>query len=142
MKKMLSTLLMACVMATGVAQACHHEKMHEKLEKIATKLDLSKEQRAQVHAIREESKQKLASLHEQLKSVRDRVNEAYRAHSMNSFKLNGFVRQEKEIVGQMIKIRMDERYKINELLTEKQRTQFLEMIEHWKKEHHKKKKHH
>ncbi len=139
MKKMLSVVVVALSLVVTSAQACIDQKMHDKLEKVAMKLELSKEQRAQIHAISEESKQKLIPLHEQMKGIRHRVDETYRANAMNSFKLNGFVREEKDVVGQIIKIRMDERYKINELLTEKQRMQFSQMIEHHKKEHHKKK---
>ena len=139
MKKMLSVVVVALSLVVTSAQACIDQKMHDNVENVAMKLELSKEQRAQIHGISEESKQKLIPLHEQMKGIRHRVDETYRANAMNSFKLNGFVREEKDVVGQIIKIRMDERYKINELLTEKQRMQFSQMIEHHKKEHHKKK---
>jgi Spy/CpxP family protein refolding chaperone len=135
MKKMLPTLLVALSMVTSATQACTDEKMHDKLEKIAMKLELSKEQRAQIQAIHQESKQKLMPLRAEMISVHQHVNEAYHNNAMNGFKLNGFVREEKEIVGNAIKVRMDERYKINQLLTEKQRIKFSEMIEHWEKEH-------
>lgn len=141
MKKMLSALLVALSMSIAPAYAHVCDKMHDKLEKIAMKLELSKEQRDQIHAINTESKQKLMPLRDELKAVRQRVNEAFRANTMNMFKLNSFTREEKEVIGKMIKIRMDERYKINQLLTEKQRIQFADMVEHWKKEHHKKAKH-
>lgn len=141
MKKMLSVAFFALSIGVTSAQACMDEKMHDKLEKVAMKLDLSKEQRAQIHTIHQESKQKLMPLHDQMKGIQHRVDETYRTNSMNSFKLNGFVREEKDLVGQVIKIRMDERYKINELLTEKQRMQFSQMMDHHKKEHHKKEHH-
>ncbi len=142
MKKMLSAMLVALSISVAPAYAHMSEKMHDKLEKVAMKLDLSKEQRDQIHAINTESKQKLMPLRESLKGVRQRVNEAFRTNTINMFKLSSFAREEKEIIGKMIKIRMDERYKINQLLTEKQRVQFADMLEHWKKEHHKKAKHH
>ncbi len=141
MKKTLSALLIALSVTMTPVQACMGE-MHERLEKVASKLDLSKEQRAQIHTINQESKQKLMPLREQLKGIHQHVDEAYRTNAMNAFKLNGFVREEKEIVGSMIKIRMNERYKISQLLTEKQRMEFSQKMEHLKKEHHKKMKHH
>jgi len=142
MKKMLPLFIVALSLVFSQAQACMSEKAFERVEKMISKLDLTKEQREKINVIRAETKQKVMPLREELKNVRHQVNEAFKTNSINSFKESGFVREEKSIVGSMIKVRMDERVAIHNVLTEKQRMKFANMMEEWKKEHHMKKEHH
>jgi Spy/CpxP family protein refolding chaperone len=142
MKKMLSLFVVALSLVFSQAQACMSEEAHERVEKMVSKLDLTKEQRDKIHAIRAETKQKVMPLREKLRDVRHQVNEAFKTNSMNSFKESGFVREEKDVIGSMIKVRMDERVAIHNVLNEKQRMKFANMMEEWKKEHHMKKEHH
>lgn len=142
MKKMLSLCVIALSLVITQAQACmSYEAKHEHVEKMISKLDLTKEQREKINVIRAEAKQKLMPLREQLKATRQRVNEAFKTNKIGSFKESGFVREEKDTIGSMIKVRMDERVAIHNVLTEKQRMKWSEMMEHMKKEHHKKKHH-
>lgn len=141
MKKMLSLCVIALSLVLTQAQACMSDEAHERIEKIASKLNLSKEQRDKINVIRADAKQKIMPLREQLKGIHQQVNEAFKTNNIGTFKVNAFVREEKETIGSMIKVRMNERVAIHNVLTEKQRMKFSEMMAHMKKEHHKKKHH-
>lgn len=119
-----------------LTQACVNEKMHERLLKTTLKLDISKEQKAQIKAIHTEAKQKLVALREDFKQVRHEINETFKLNQMTVLKKNAFIHTEKELLGLMIMIELNERSKINQLLSEEQRVQLSHLLEH-PRQHHK-----
>lgn len=121
-------VLLVLALAFSITQAFACMDAPDRFEKIAKELNLSQEQRTKMKNIHEDTKHKLMPLREQLREIRHRINEAFKTNSMNHHKENMFVHEQKETIGEMLKIKMHERVEINQMLNEKQRHQLDEMM--------------
>ena len=114
-----------------------------RIEKLADKLDLSADQRMKIKAIRADAKQKMVPIHQEMRAVREKVNEAFQTNSLNMMKQHSLLSEEKDVIGSALKLRMHERAEIAKVLTEAQRVKLISMVKAWKEKHEKHhKKHH
>ena len=104
-----------------------------KFEKVVDKLKLSSEQKSKLDSIKADTKAKLKPLHEKMKTVRDQINDSFAKGIPDDLKQHGFVSQEKDIIGDILAVRLQERVEIYKILTDSQKEKLTKLIADWKK---------
>ena len=104
-----------------------------KFEKAVDKLQLTSEQKSKVNAIKADTKAKLKPLHEKMKTVRDQINDSFAKGTPDDLKQDGFVSEEKDIIGDILAVRLQERVEIYKILTDSQKEKLTKLIVDWKK---------
>jgi Spy/CpxP family protein refolding chaperone len=131
----LSTLILSCSL-TQIPVAFAGDWGHQcHIEKLAHKLHLTTEQNSKVKAIITESRKKLEPIHQQMKAIKEKLEQAFIAGNLSGFKERALVREEKDLIDTAIDIRLHESEEISNVLTVKQRTELVNLKHKWKKEH-------
>ena len=126
---------------TSAAFASDHDRMKcldgggKKIHKLIDKLDLTSDQKAKIKDIAEKAKTVEMSKQDELRAIHMQVNDAFQSNSVNETKIDGFVSQEQQVIGAMIKVRMMERLDISNVLTDEQKTKLSDMMKKWKEKH-------
>lgn len=107
----------------------------EKMHKMVDKLDLTADQKTKIKDIAEKAKAVEVAKRDELKTIHMQVNDTFHANGMTETKIDGFVNQEQQIIGAMIKVRMMERLDISNVLTEAQKTKMSDMMKKWEEKH-------
>ena len=140
MKKILGLTVLALSLSLSQAplaiagNTCWKEQ-EMKMQSMMNKLHLSAEQHTKIKAIMDSTKQKLQPVREKMHDVREKINAAFKANDIDAKKQEMFVNEEIEQIGKSLKIRMEERVEIHNVLTEAQRTKLMEMKEEAKAKH-------
>ncbi len=139
MKKLIGLTAIALAITVNVPSFAHGHMKHfgAKIEKAADKLNLSDEQKNKIKAIQKNTHDALKPIWEELRPVRAKINDSFKTGPMDEGQIDNFVNQEKDIMGRMLKIRMNERNEINKVLTEQQRVQVYNMMKEWHEKHQK-----
>lgn len=128
----------ASAMPYGEDSGCRHggHKMgsHHKhggrgfnVEHMAEKLNLADDQRIQIEAIMEESKQQMTDLREKMQTNREQLRELMQQSPLNEVEVRKVADAQGDLKADMIVQRAQKRAKINTILTDDQRTQLKEM---------------
>lgn len=126
--------LSAMVLSLALCQApavfahdsCEHK--HDWILKISEKLNLSSEQKSKIHAIIEKEHGNIEAKHHEMLMIRQNINQSYDNKDITRMKVDEYARQEEQVVGAIIKIRMQERYDVYEVLDDKQKAKMNKMI--------------
>ena len=78
-------------------------------------------------------KAKLKPLHEKMKTVRDQINDSFAKGIPDDLKQHGFVSQEKDIISDILAVRLQERVEIYKILTDSQKEKLTKLIANGKK---------
>ena len=138
MKKHILTLS-ALALSLSISQttlACNDHMQHfsgEHLAKIAEKLHLSTEQRTKIKLIRHNTVDAMAPKFAELQTLHLKTNDLLDKDTLDEKALDTIISQEKETLGDMLKLRIIEKHDIIVLLTPSQKTAFFKMLE--KNEH-------
>lgn len=143
MKKYLGLSVLALSLSFAQAPMAFADSEHkcfgngEHFRKVVETLNLTAEQKTKIQAIREQAKKDIDAKHEELRKIRMQINDAYRDKTMDSSKIDSFVTQKKDIIGDIMKVRMTERYDISNVLTDEQKTKLVDMMKSWEEKHQK-----
>ena len=131
----LSTLLFQSSVA--LAYTCAHEDHHTPgVHEIMHHLDLTKEQQEKVKVICDKAHHAIEAKDKELKDVRTLAIAAYKDGSMDEAKIEEFVKKKEHILGDMVRIKMMQRYEVGKLLTQEQKDKAAKIMEE-KFKHHK-----
>ena len=105
------------------------------IDRMAEKLNLNDEQRASMQTIVEQSKPEISALREKMRENRKLLKELAHKSPFNEAEVRKLANAQGDLKAEMIVLRMQQRSKISEVLTEEQRAQMKEMREkkHWRK---------
>ena len=135
MKRTILSLSLVVFAFSPAIYANNMEEVKDKVHKISHKLDLTTEQKAQIKVINHEAIVKIKPLrqdmHEENLKMRDLIAEG----KANDLDVDRYVHHEKELFGEILKIRTHERIDISKLLSPEQKTKWQKMIEKWKMQH-------
>ncbi|MDF1758092.1 MAG: Spy/CpxP family protein refolding chaperone [Legionellaceae bacterium] len=138
-KKFLSMsafVLAFLLVQSPVAMAGHCGcEMGKKMHEMMAKLDLNKEQQDKIKGIMDKHKEGMKVKHDELHDVRMLANTAFNEDKMTESKVDEFVNKETQIVGEMMKCRMMERFEVSQVLTPEQKKKLHAMMDKWKADH-------
>lgn len=138
--KYLSLPVIALSMAlsyTPSAFACHNICEHKhNWRKISEQLTLSADQNDKIKALNEKTKTDIKTKYQELKDIRMKINDAFRNNDMSDTKVDSFATQEQQVMGAILKIRLQERYDTYKLLDDKQKEKMNGMVKKWEEKHH------
>lgn len=112
---------------------CEHK--HDWIVKVSEKLGLNAEQKTKIKAFADQAKIDVKAKHEEMRMIHMHLNEAYTNNTIDPTKLDGFINQEQQAVGAIIKIRSKERYDAYMVLDDKQKEKMNKMTNEWSKSH-------
>ncbi|MDP3706431.1 MAG: Spy/CpxP family protein refolding chaperone [Legionellaceae bacterium] len=138
----LSALALSLSLCQSSVAFAHHED-HErcfdaggmKMHKMIENLDLTAEQKDKIKSISDKAHEVGKAKRDELHAIHMQVNDVFDSHSMNETKIDGFVSQEQQIIGAMIKLKMMERLDICNVLTDEQRAKMADMMKKWEEKH-------
>jgi len=125
-----SLALTAVFMQSPSAVYACPQGMHH-IEKMVKKLDLTPDQKNKIQAIYTNTKKDMKEKFKQMQETRKEINLLLQASPINESKINAIVNQQKEQFGEIVKLRINTRIAINNILTEPQRVKFREMFKKW-----------
>jgi Spy/CpxP family protein refolding chaperone len=134
----LSALALALVVGQApTAFADHHEGMKKGdwVLHVAEKLDLTTEQKVKVKMYADKAKMEVNMKQHDMSNLRVTVNEAFKSGAMTDAKVDEFAGQEQQLIGAVIKARLQERFNVYSILTDKQKEKMNEMTAKWAKKH-------
>ena len=99
------------------------------IDRMAEKLNLSDEQRTSMQAIIDESKPEITALREKMRETRKQLKQLAHTNPYNEAEVRKLADAQGDLKAEMIVLRMQQRSKISNVLTEEQRTQMKEMRE-------------
>lgn len=99
------------------------------IDRMAEKLNLSDEQRASMQAIVDESKPEITALREKMRDNRKQLKELAQTSPFNEAEARKLADAQGDLKADMIVLRMQQRSKMHDILTEEQRMQMKEMRE-------------
>ena len=133
---LLALAMTLCVGPISVVYADHGKCfMGTHVAKAISKLDLTADQKTKIKAIRDKAKQDLAPLHKQMMVTHQQIEELFKAAKIDDSKFDSLINDKKELIGSIIKIRMNERRDISNVLTEQQKQKLATMMQQWKTKH-------
>jgi protein CpxP len=111
----------------------------EHLKKMISALNLDASQQAKIKGIKDQLKQSQQSNWEQMKSIRSQIHDLITSETMDDSRLNSLINQKKELLGEMMKAKINAKHQIYNTLNEQQKSQFRQMMQQWEAErkHHK-----
>ena len=125
-----SLALSAIIMQSPSAVYACPQGMHH-IEKMVKKLDLTPDQKNKINAIHTNVQNDLKEKFKQMQASRQEINQLLESSPVNESKVNILVNQEKEQFGEIVKLRINTRIAIGNILTEPQRIKFREMFKKW-----------
>lgn len=103
--------------------------------KAVSKLDLTADQKTKIKAIHDKAKEDLAPLHKQMMVTHQQVEELFKSSKMDDSKFDSLINDKKEIIGSIIKIKMNERRDISNVLTEQQKQKLATTLQQREAKH-------
>lgn len=118
------------------ALAC--SDMHKKdwVVKVAEKLHLNSEQKAKVKAYAHKTEMDIAVKRHELQAICKHINETFHSGMMNETKIDEFADKKTRLMGEIIKLKLQERYEIYQTLDAKQKTEMDHIVQQWEEKHH------
>lgn len=134
MKKILTLSTLALALSAGIAPAtyAHCDHYSHVINKLISQIDLTADQQTKIDTIRAQTKQTIKPLREQMHAIHEQIHAAYQTSTMDESKIDGFVSQEKDIIGNIIKAKMMQGLAISNILTADQKTKLETLIQQWK----------
>ncbi|MCX7091205.1 MAG: Spy/CpxP family protein refolding chaperone [Legionellales bacterium] len=118
------------------ALACSDMHKGDWVVKVAEKLHLSTEQKAKVNAYAHKTKIEIAEKRHELHDIGKNINETFHSGMMTETKLDGFAGQKTRLMGEIIKLKLQERYDVYQTLNAKQKAEMDHMVQRWEEKHH------
>ena len=133
----LSALALSMTLSQAPMAYANHMKCFSgaPIEKLTKKLNLTAEQKTKIMAIRTQVKSDIQAKRQDMRTVHMQINDLYKTSPLDESKLDGYINQEKETFGAILKIRLMERRDIANLLTDEQKTKLNEMIQKQETKH-------
>ena len=141
--KQLTSIVAATVLSLGISQAVyadHHEGKYQKkcpciqkVDKMAKKLDLTKEQQDKISAIRNKAREATKADWKQLKALRVKMHDLVKSDTIDQEKMKALIDERKDISGRMSEVRLQMKHDIYQVLTPEQRGKFEVMMQEWRK---------
>lgn len=145
--KLIHLSVLACALtlahSSAVLACCHGGHKGDWVVKVVEKLHLNAEQKAKVNLYAHKAKIELAVKRHEMHVLCKQINEAFHSGTINSAKLDALADKETHLVGTIIRLKLQERFDIYQVLDAKQKAQMDMLIAKWESEHHEKHhKHH
>ncbi len=130
-----AVLFSAVVAHMPVANAADGMAHCEYLEKIEKKLDLSAEQKSKIKEIHDKARDTIKADVVKARDIHAQINEQIKAGGKDSSKLDDLVKQETDVVSDIIKARIAVRLQVYDVLTDAQKQKFAGMVSKWEAKH-------
>lgn len=135
----LATFAFALILGQQSFASCDkdpkHCRAHHRFDKLATKLELTPEQKAKIKAYKAQSHNSMKANYKQLKALRSQINALVKADKIDEKKLDSLVEHANKIRGAMLKNRIIMQHQMYSLLNEKQKAKFHELKKKWEEKH-------
>ena len=123
----------------GCGRAGHH-MAHSKhdggrgpnLERLASRLDMTEQQRAEIKAILDDSRQQMVKLREQMRENRGQLRELVGQAGFDEAAVRSIADNQGDLKAETIVLRARQRHEMRAVLTDEQRVQLDEMWKHRK----------
>lgn len=102
-----------------------------KMEKMGKMLNLTDDQKAKIKKIKMEAKEQLKSQYEKMKPIRKELHQLVTSDKMDEAKLNELINKKNAIKAETMKIKYNMKNKVYNVLDEKQKQQYTEMMKKW-----------
>ena len=109
---------------------------HHRFDKLASKLELTPEQKAKIKAYKVKTRASMKENYTQLKALRSQINDLVKSDKIDETKLDNLIAQVNKIRGSMLKNRIMMQHKLYSLLTDKQKAKYQELKKKWEQRHH------
>ncbi|WP_028389524.1 Spy/CpxP family protein refolding chaperone [Legionella fairfieldensis] len=106
---------------------CNGDKMKHMIDS----LKLDEAQQTKLQTIKEQTKATIKANWQQMKALRSQMNQLIQSDTIDQTKLDSLINQKKELVGNMIKVKIMAKHQIYNLLNAQQKTQYQQMINQW-----------
>ncbi len=116
------------VNAESVMKMCNCGKY---VEKIVGSLQLTDAQKMQITAIKADVKLKTMMDKKKLHTIRMQIRNIIVADKLNKIKLDALINQSKNLIGNIMRIKIIARHKMYALLDAQQKVEFKSMIQKW-----------
>ncbi|MDI9819805.1 MULTISPECIES: Spy/CpxP family protein refolding chaperone [unclassified Legionella] len=100
----------------------------DRMKKMIDGLNMDAAQQAKVKAIKDQLKESQKANWEQMKSIRSQMHDLIQSDTLDDSKLNSLIDQKKELLGQMMKAKVQAKQQIYSLLNDQQKAQFKQMM--------------
>ena len=129
----------------GCGRSSHHEGkgQHDRgkghhLERMARRLNMTDEQRAEFATVMEGSREQMTGLRDEMRTNRAKIRDLVSQADFDEAAIRGIAGQQGDLEAEMIVLRARQRSEMQALLTDEQRTQLAEMREgkHFRGRHH------
>lgn len=134
----LSALVLSMALSHVPAAFAHQdvcEHKHDWVMKVSEKLSLTAEQKDKIKTLSDKTKADVKSKHQELKDIRMKINEAFRNNEMSDAKVDSFATQEQQVMGAILKTRLQERFDAYNVLDDKQKEKMNGMVKNWEEKH-------
>jgi len=121
----------------------HHKRFSwfhpHHFEKIAKQLELTTEQKQAIDKLHDQAKKLIYTKREEFHKIKDQVNQEFKDDTITKIKIDMYYEKEKQLLDDMLKIILTERFDAFSILNEKQKTKLLTIVNKWETKH---KQHH
>jgi Spy/CpxP family protein refolding chaperone len=114
-------------------QGKHDGRRGPNLERLADRLDMTEQQRAEVKAILDDSRQQMVKLREQIRENRTQLRELTGQDEFDEAAVRSIADNQGDLKAETIVLRARQRHEMKAVLTDEQRVQLDEM---WKRKNH------
>lgn len=104
----------------------------ERMKKMVETLNLDADQQAKLKSIKEQVKASVKSSKDQIKTVRDQIDQLVQSDKMDENKLNDLISQKKDLIANFMKAKLVAKHQIYTILNAQQKTKYQEMMKQWK----------
>ena len=128
-------LSMSLSQATLASDTAMTDVVGSRYEKMADKLELTSDQKAQIKANSTKAKEQMKPKFQEMRANHMELSQLADAKDLDETKIDKLIDQNKEIIGSLMKMRVTVRHDISMLLTEKQKMKLDGMVSDWKAKH-------
>jgi Spy/CpxP family protein refolding chaperone len=111
----------------------HHGGGGPNLERLADRLDMTEQQRAEIKVMFDDSRQQMANLREQIRENRTQLRELAGQAEFDEAAVRSIAERQGDLKAETIVLRARQRHEMKAVLTDDQRVQLEEM---WKRKNH------
>lgn len=108
--------------------SCNCPKMQMK-KQMMQELNLTDAQKKQFETIKDETKEQMKSVYDQMKDLRNQIKELVTSDKMDQSKLDELVNKKKELYAERVKIKLQAKNKMYNVLNAEQKQKFSAMME-------------
>ncbi|GGI75714.1 Spy/CpxP family protein refolding chaperone [Legionella impletisoli] len=106
-------------------------KRMEHMKKLTQGLNLTADQKKQIDAIKEDAKKQMMQLHEQKMALKKQFHDLITADKLDESKVDELVNKKKEIYAEKVRLMVETKNKIYNVLNAEQKQKFENMMDKW-----------